>query len=283
MSIKKPFVNSLAKFTPLCHRGARMEFPENTIPSFTRALEILPGAALELDVHETADARVVVWHDHILDLKTDGRGSIADTAFSELKKIDAGYNITFDRGRTYPFKGMGYRIPLLEEFLENFTSCPFSIDIKLDNTGLAERTVSIIKKHDALDRVVLGSFHDRIVKFIRNKYPEITSSSGKRDIICFLSLQKLGFARFAGECGDVFMVPEFWQSSYADDAGSQIRWMRIVSEGFIKKAQNSGIPVFVWTVNDEETMKKLIGWGVDGIVTDNPRLLKKVMIEHGLE
>ena len=113
-------IDFLNGFTVAAHRGASREFPENTVESFQRALDIMPECLLELDVRMTADGKAAVFHDPFLDGKTDGSGPVRAHAFSEIKRLDAGYGISFDGGVTYPFRGKGFRIASLDEVLTSF-------------------------------------------------------------------------------------------------------------------------------------------------------------------
>ena len=54
-----------------------------------------------------------------------------------------------------------------------------------------------------------------------------------------------------------------------------------MTAGFVKAAHRAGLPIHVWTVNDEATMRKLLDLGVDGIMTDRPRTLRSVLLDRG--
>jgi glycerophosphoryl diester phosphodiesterase len=110
------------------HRGAAGHAPENTLPSFRKALE-LGADVLELDVHATRDGTIVVCHDEALDRTTDGGGGLRGKMYSEVAKLDAGFHWTPD-GKTHPFRGQGVRVPTLLELLESFPGVPLNIEIK---------------------------------------------------------------------------------------------------------------------------------------------------------
>lgn len=158
-------------FTPAAHRGASREFPENTLPAFARALEILPGCLLETDVRMTADGGIIIIHDGLLEEKTDGTGPIADWSLDEIAGLDAGFGITFDGGRTFPFRGRGFRVPTLADALEAFPDARFSVDIKDDNNHAADRVLAVMMEKGALSRVLVGSFHERVLGYVRKQYP----------------------------------------------------------------------------------------------------------------
>ena len=77
------------------------------------------------------------------------------------------------------------------------------------------------------------------------------------------------------------MIPEYTSDRYPEEADEVLlQGMRIVSPRFIKDAHKKGIPVFIWTVNRSENMRRLINWGVDGIVSDLPGELCKIAVER---
>lgn len=106
---------------------------ENTLPSMQAAFEA--GADIvELDIHQTRDHRLVVFHDWTLDCRTEGTGETRDTTLEELQKLDAGYGYTADGGKTFPFRGMGVgMIPTLEEVLDTFPDRQLLLHLKSDD------------------------------------------------------------------------------------------------------------------------------------------------------
>jgi len=273
----------LTRFTPAAHRGASRQYPENTLEAFQRALEILPQCLLEIDVRRTSEGEVVVFHDEFLDPKTDGTGPVAAKTVSEIRRLDLGYGISFDDGTTFPFRSRGFRIPTLEETLEAFPSAKISVDIKDDDLNAAVRAVSAINEKKAGYRVIIGSFHSRIVRFVRIQYPHIATHFSRMDIMRFLLLHKAGVARFYPKAGTAMFIPEFADMENPEyREGARRQGMRIISPRLIRDAHRMGIPVVAWTINRIENMRRLISWGVDGIVTDYPDLLKQVMGEKGL-
>ncbi len=90
---------------------------ENTIPSMRAAFEA--GADIvEFDIQPTKDGQFAVFHDWVLDHRTDGKGVTREHTLEELKKLDVGYGYTSDNGKTYPFRGKGVGLmPSLEEVL----------------------------------------------------------------------------------------------------------------------------------------------------------------------
>lgn len=281
-SRQKPgvFVKNAPKFLLIAHKGASREFPENTMAAFKRAVEIYPDAMLETDVRATKDNKIIIAHDSLLEVTTNAKGMIKDYTLAELKKLDAGYNISFDNGKTHPFRGQGYELAALDELLEQFPNSRMSIDIKYHNINFARDVIALIKKHNAVDRVILASFDSRINDLIKRDYPEFSTNFVESEIKRFLILHKLHIPGFFSSDNDVLMIPEFSdqnQPEYLGENASQ--GFRLVTPQFIKDAHKRNMPVYVWTINNEDNMRRLIEWGVDGIITDRPALLYKILIE----
>jgi glycerophosphoryl diester phosphodiesterase len=271
-------------FTPAAHRGASSEFPENTIEAFRRAQEIIPGCLLETDVRLTRDGAIIISHDELLELKTDGTGAVGNATRDKIRDLDAGYAVTFDGGKNYPFRGRGFRIPLLSEALETFPHARFSIDIKDRDLGAAERVVSMVIEKGAAGRVIIGSFHDRTMRFVRKNFPCLITSFSRNDILKFMATRKLRRRIPARNSGDAMLIPEFIGGGNYEYLGrGATRGVRIISRGLIRDAHRLGMPVLAWTINRPDNMRRLIEWGIDGIVTDHIDLLKGVMAEYNLD
>lgn len=271
------------RFTPSAHRGASRQFPQNTLDAFRRAQEILPGCLIETDVRMTRDGAVVVIHDEMLDHNTSGTGPVRGMALDVIRDLDAGFGITFDGGISFPFRGKGFRIPLLSEALDAFPGARFSIDIKDNDFAAAEKVMKILRERNAGVRVIVGSFHDRIVQFVRRHDAVWYTSFCKNEVIRFLVAQKLGVSRLMRVKGDGMLIPEFAGGSHYEYMGKRSTGgMRIITPGLIGAAHRRGIPVLAWTVNRPDNMSRLIEWGIDGIVTDRIDILKEVMADKGL-
>ncbi len=249
----------------LSHRGAPKEFPENTMPSFKRAEE-LGVDVLETDVHFTKDKKFVVLHDHHLKRTTNGKGMAADYALSELKKLDAGYNFTSNDGKTFPYRNKGINLLSLEELFEEFPDYRFNIELKNSIPGQVEYYGKIIKKYNAQTRVLTASEYTKNLQELRSLFPEMATSSSYLEVVRFLLLSKIGFLfkRYNFK-GDALQIPEY------------ILNIRLVTPSLIEKAHSKGLKVHVWTINGEDDMRRLLDMGVDGIFTDVPILLLKVL------
>jgi glycerophosphoryl diester phosphodiesterase len=272
-----------SRFTPAAHRGASYQFPQNTLDAFRRALEILPGCLIETDVRITKDGVVVIFHDEMLDNNTDGAGPVRGMTLGGIRVLDAGFGMTFDGGKSFPFRAKGFRIPLMSDALDSFPAAKFSIDIKDNDFAAAEKVMEIIKERNAGARVIVGSFHDRIVRFARKHDGIAFTSFCKNEVIRFIAAQKLGLSGLMRVRGDAMLIPEFAGGAHYEYMGKgSAGGVRIITPGLIGAAHRHGIPVLAWTINRPDNMRRLIDWGIDGIVTDRIDILKKVMADKGM-
>ena len=125
----KPFMN-------MAHQGGEDEFPSNTMYAFHKAI----GAGadmLELDVHATADGRLIVMHDWTVDRTTNGTGYVTDLTLAQIRRLDAAYDFprlrgirTGDHKPPRGFKRSDFRVPTLAEVLRRFPKTPINIEIK---------------------------------------------------------------------------------------------------------------------------------------------------------
>ena len=232
------------------HRGGAEEYPENSLAAFRHAVD-LGYRYLETDVHATLDGVVLAFHDNTLDRVTDRSGQIADLPWSEV----SGARIA---GRE--------PIPLLSELLEEFPEARINIDPKDDR--VVEPLVNLIRDHGALHRVCLGAFSDRRLARCRSLLgPTVCTSAGPL-AVARLRLASLGFptGRPAALC---LQVP-------VRQSG-----IPIVDRRLLRMAHDRGLQVHVWTIDDPGEMVRLLDLGVDGIMTDHPRVLRQVLIERG--
>jgi glycerophosphoryl diester phosphodiesterase len=229
----------------IAHRGASAEAPENTIAAFE--LAIAHGAdGIELDVHLSRDDQPVVIHDFRLERTTDGAGRVRDHTVRELKRLDAG------GWRGARFRGQ--RIQTLQEVLERFRDrTRFWIELKAGSDryqGIEERVVSMIEIYDVLERALVQSFDSAALDQVRILNPEVrlgvlTTGAGIETLI-----RRGGAARAI--CTDA----------------------RRVTAHDLAAIRQAGLDCYVWTVNEPAQMDRLVEWGVSGIITDRPDLLR---------
>jgi glycerophosphoryl diester phosphodiesterase len=239
------------------HRGASGTLPENTIPAFEEAVRM--GATyLETDVQVTRDGVAVLAHDpHLGRTAADSR-EIKDLTFEELQKVDAGANFTPDGGKTFPFRGKGYRVPTLEEFLKKFKDIRFNIEVKDGTVASARLVLDMLKKYKAEDRVLLASEQTGAGPYIRTEAPHIPTSASRGEVLSFLVRSAVCSCLPRSVPFDALQVPEAAQG------------IKVVNRRFMAAAKRLGVQVHVWTINDSADMTRLFRLGVDGIFTDFP-------------
>jgi glycerophosphoryl diester phosphodiesterase len=255
-----PFLDLPAPIA-IAHRGGSEQAPENTLEAFGEAVA-LGYRYLETDAHVTRDGAVVAFHDPSLDRVTDRRGAIAALSIAEVETADAGHVFTLDGGRSFPFRGRGVRIPRLEELLVRWPEVRINIDPKADEC--VEPLVALIDRLGAWDRVGFGAFSDRRLRRVR-------ALSGGRACTS-MGPRAVAVARVAASRG---RMPR--QGADCVQVPLRSGPLPIVTARFVDAAHRAGLPVHVWTVNDESAMHDLLDLGVDGIMTDRPRLLRDVL------
>ncbi len=248
----------------IAHQGGDGIWPGNTMFAFQNAVD-LGVDVLEMDVHITKDGTLVLMHDETVDRTTDGTGEIESMTVQELKQLDAGYDWSADEGTSFPFRGQGITVPTIEEVFTAFSEMRMTIEIKKTNASMIRPFCDLIRKYNMQDKVLVASFYDDKLKEFRENCPEVATSSAKNETTFFVLLTK----PFLGS----FHSPKFFSLQVPEESGG----ITVMTPDFIQAAHERNLAVEPWTINDEATMKKLIEWDVDGIITDRPDLLLKVL------
>ena len=249
----------------IAHRGGAKIAPENTLEGFREGLRVGAGV-LELDVHSTADGQVVVVHDDVADRTTNSTGAVREMTLAELKRLDAGYRFTRDGGATFPFRGEGVRIPTLEEVYDEFVGVPINVEIKGERPGIEEAVWRIIASAGAEERtLVVSESTSTIRRFREVSGGRVATGSSSVELTLFYILSRLGLSGLSKARYQAQQGPETY------------RRLRIVTPGFIRAAHERGLRVDVWTIDSEADMRRLLGYGVDGIMTDRPDILARVL------
>ena len=242
-------------FTIIAHRGASAYYPENTIASFKGAIAM--GANMvELDVQMTLDGEVVVFHDEEIKRCTNGRGRIADYALVSLKKLDAGS--WFDK------KFRGAEVPLLTEVL-NLCKDKVAVNIEI--------------KTEAVKEVIQGGIEEKCL--------QIVNQIGMREHVVYSSFSPLALRHLRQLDSKAPIAVLFEKKYYDAQLPSEIVVSlkgnafncsrRELNQKWLADLKQHGIPVNVYTVNDEKSMKRFYAQGVDGIFTNKPDILRAVV------
>ena len=218
------------------HRGAAGYAPENTLASFAKAIECNVDM-IEFDVWKCASGELVVFHDAKVDRLTNGHGYIAEQTLDELKKLRV-------LGRE--------QIPTLLEVLD-FVNHRVKIYIELKGDNIAHDVAKIIEdyvEHKGwhYDDFLVASF-DHIQLYDINK-----SANGLIAVAALFYGIPINFA------------------TCVKDINPQVVCLSVdfINQCFVNDIHGRGMLVYVYTVNDHDDVIRLLGYGVDGIITDYP-------------
>lgn len=227
------------------HRGGSALAPENTIDAFDNGLR-LGADGLELDVHLSRDGVVVVHHDRLLDRTTPLRGPVAEQTADELARA---------------------RVPLLSEVLARYRDSPIIIELKVNTVELAAAAVETVRRARAMHRVCFGSFGWRVLRAVRALAPLAATSAAREEVrlALYRSWCRWPVARVAYSG---YQVPEWSGRTH------------VVTPRFVEYAHDAGLAVQVWTVDTEEDSRRLLGWGVDALITDRPDIIVPIVGRH---
>ena len=252
------------------HRGASAWAPENTPEAFRVAVE--EGArGLELDAHMTLDGEIVVLHDPTVDRTTDGSGPVSAMTLSELKSLDAGYRYTLD-GVTHPYRGRGVRVPTLAEVFREFPEAAVNLEIKVRRPGIEEAVLREIRTSGAVERALVAAEKHRVIRRFRKvSGGTIPTAASRAEIGVFYSLSRLRLERLVRLAYEALQIPV------------RHRELEVATRRFFDAAHARGVRVDVWTVDDPAEMRRLLDLGADGIMTNRPDLLTRVLEESRSE
>jgi len=258
------FKQDAGRLLVVAHRGGAGLWPENTLYAFERAAA-LGVDVIETDLRATADGELVIFHDEHVERTTDGRGRLSALTLGELKRLDAAYSWSPDDGRTFPLRGRGITVPTLREVFATLPRMRFNIEPKQAEPPLAAPLCRAIREHGMADRVLVGAFSGSTLGQFRRECPEVATSASTGEVASFIAMQGAGLADSYSPPMQALQVPP--------RTGS----LRLLTRDFVEAAHGRNLRVHAWTVNAEEEMRHLIDLGVDGIMTDYPDRLLKIL------
>jgi glycerophosphoryl diester phosphodiesterase len=205
---------------------------------------------LELDVHLTADDQLVVIHDARLERTTDGRGLVREHTAQQLKRLDA--------GRWFGRRYRGQRLQLLGEVLERFRDrVAFAVELKAGSDvypGIEERLVTLLQLYDVADRTLVASFDHHALRRCREVDPDVRTGA----LVVGRLLEPAALA------------PPGVLSALCLNA-------ELIAASDVAAVREAGLDCYVWVVNDAAAAARFVGWGVAGLVTDRPDLIRPVL------
>ena len=249
-------------FKIIAHKGASGIAPENTLASFQAALDIGVDI-IELDVRQTKDEEIIVFHDQFLDRTTNGTGNVHEYTLEQLRQLDA--------GSWFSSKFSDQKIPTLKEVLDLVDGrCQVLIEIKhMDHPhyhDFADKLVDFIKLEDnGFDWVLIQSYEDKYLEEAqiyddRIQINKMLIGEDSTPLLAFYIETKLKLGHGDSKGNLKTLNPEF----------------KTLSPRRIFRMHSRGFKVFTYSVNTREDMIKMLNMGVDGIITDFPSELVKI-------
>lgn len=232
----------------IAHRGSTGEnIPENTMAAFRESVKI--GVDLiELDLRGSRDGHIMIMHDASLERTTNGSGKLKDHTLAELKELDA---------------GEGESIPTFEEVLSLIggTGVHLLLDIKLSSTLSLESIVELTEKYNCVLNIIAGVRTIEDLVKIKNLNPNIRT-------LGFISSPDLA-EEFINSGADIIRLWPKWIDENPD---------------VVSNIHNFGKPVWsTCTSNTAEDHQVLIKTGIDGILTDYPKMAKNILKKSNLQ
>ncbi|MTI89148.1 MAG: glycerophosphodiester phosphodiesterase [Balneolaceae bacterium] len=242
-------------FVVIGHRGASAYYPENTMTAFKAALE-MGAEMIELDILLSKDGVPVVIHDETLNRTTNSQGLVNEYTADELQAMDA--------GSWFAPAFAGEPIPTLEDVLA-FAKGKIAVNIEIKTEavtdvvggGIEQKSLELVKQFGMEEYVLFSSFDYRAIAHLRELDDDVATA---------LLYEK----KQSGNKTPVQLVSEYKANAFNCS-------YRQFNKKRASKLRAHNIPVFVYTVNKEKRMRKLIKKGVTGIFSDKPDLLSRLV------
>jgi glycerophosphoryl diester phosphodiesterase len=258
------FAHDKSRPLVMAHRGGAGLWPENTMYGFKRAVDSEVDV-LETEIRSTADGVLVLLHDSTVDRTTSGEGPVNEITLRQLRALDAGFNWSSDGGRTFPFRGRGITVPTLAEIFTAFPNTRLNIDIKQVEPSLVLPLCKTIHTFGMADKVMVASFDSKVLKVFRRECPDVATALSPHEVrlFCLMNFAYLGTAYRTAAYA--LQVPEYQGK------------LRILTKRLVDTAHSLNLKVHAWTINETSDMRRLLNLGVDGIITDYPDRLIKLL------
>jgi glycerophosphoryl diester phosphodiesterase len=242
VSTRYPFLDSGGPIA-FAHRGAAPYGLENTLAAVQRIVELGFGY-LETDVRASRDGVALLLHDARLNRTTDRTGAVAALPWAQIARAKVG-------GRE--------PVPRLDDLLGSYPDLRVNLDVKTPSA--VGPLVEAVRRAGAVDRVCVGSFHDRLIPAVRARLGErLCTSLGPRAILA------LRLGRLRTTTAGCAQVPP------------GLGRIRVLDRRFLAAAHRLDLSVHAWTINDPAEMNRLLDLGVDGIMSDDAPGLRDVLV-----
>jgi glycerophosphoryl diester phosphodiesterase len=253
----------------LGHRGAAGVAPENTLVAFERGLA--DGAQIiETDVQQTKDGVPVLIHDASVDRTTDGRGAVSSLTFAQLQQLDAGHAYVAPDTGELLYRDCGHRIPSIREAFEALPEARFNLELKADSAELVAEVIRLVQAFDREDRTLLTAGEDAVQRMLRDQLERTGArpalGASVADILAVVQ------SALAGKAPPT--------DSMALQIPTEFAGRALVTPELVEHCHAHGVQIHVWTINDLDEIERLLGLGVDGIVTDFPGRMARLVSER---
>lgn len=245
------------------HRGYNALAPENTLPAFRMALTAAVDL-VELDYHHTKDGVPVVIHDYELDRTTDAAAKWGGKKLRVDARTAAELR-TLDAGKWFTNHFAGTTLPTLDEALQYIQ--PRGMTLIERKSGEAATCVKLLRDRAQVNRLIVQSFDWEYLKEYHALEPQ--------QVLGALGPPSTRAGRKLTEA-EKELSPEWIAAAKA--TGSQVVvWNKLVSRAAVDFAHQQGMKVWIYTINDEATARALLAHGIDGLISDNPALIWRVL------
>ena len=269
--VAKPFPTP---FKVIAHRGASAYAPENTIPSYDKALE-LGAVDVELDIQLSKDNVVILYHDGTLQTKTGHPGKVRDYDADDLLQMDIGswFDLTHPEvEEKFAGKTLDTLSALLEKYGNRFR---YHIELKSEDEDLVKYALADIRKHDVEESVRLTSFAFEQLKRARLVAPHIPTGLLVRDA-----------TRLREDAGAAVDAPfldlqKFWIDQCVAEGCDQVAFAsEDLRPELVAYAIAAGLEIRAWRIKSDEDMHRAIQLGTAGMTTNWPDRVIRELLEH---
>lgn len=241
----------------IAHAGGEGIGPANTIRAMR--LSLAAGADVnDADVHITSDGVLVALHDDTVDATTNGTGRVGDMTFAELQQLDAGWQFA-GPNNDFPFRGMGIRIPTIEEVMTTFPNTLTSLEFKVHGDA-PKAMCTLLRRLKKTKYVYLSSKTDDMIEEFNALCPEVPSTVTDAMVPILQEARKNNTAW----CSPV----PIGQPPFSRD--------RMTAES-LQWSHDHGLATYTWTVDDPADIEYLARLGVDAIYTRRPDVARKIV------
>ena len=304
---ENPFITTKEKGPMIvAHQGGNLINPGNTFLAFDYAIDNYNIEVLELDLCMTKDNRLVAIHDLTINgttdvieiMKEEKDYFVRDFTLDDLLVFNFGYHfIDLNGNRPYQslvtpeqidrkeaIKNAKLQIATIDEIFEAYYQSDLMFIVEIKDRGelgmmAADYLNNLINDNEKypnanlIRRVVIGTFHTEIERYLKESYSNLMRGGSVGEVTKFVLTQMFGVNIFDNSSFVCLQIPTS-QRAYG-------LHFKLDQKTYIRRAHRRNIAVQYWTINDEETMRRLINMGVDAIMTDRPDLLYHVLKDMG--